>query len=94
MHGVLPVEAFGVTTWPAAVPVQLHQMIDDPFRTPSNVDAFVATVRSAGAPIEQYDYPGHGHLFADSGLSDYDRDAAALMLQRVLTGLHRMHSAS
>jgi len=29
-------------------------------------------------------YPGDRHLFADRGLSDYDADAAALLIERAL----------
>ena len=36
---------------------------------------------------ELFLYPGEGHLFADSSLSDYDETAATLLGQRVLAFL-------
>lgn len=90
MHGALPVEALGVTAWRPTVPVQMHSMIDDPLRNQQHVDAFAANVRHAGAPLEQYDYPGRGHLFADPNSSDFSATAADLMLTRVLDFLGRV----
>ncbi len=90
MHGALPLDAFGVVAWPGTVPVEVHAMVGDPLREQQHVDAFAASVRQAGAPLAQYDYPGVGHLFADPDLPDFDPDAAALMLDRVLGALDRM----
>ena len=36
---------------------------------------------------ELYLYPGDGHLFADSSLSDFDEEAAALLEKRILAFL-------
>jgi len=36
---------------------------------------------------ELFLYPGDGHLFADSSLSDFDEGAAALLKERVLVFL-------
>jgi dienelactone hydrolase len=36
---------------------------------------------------ELFLYPGDGHLFADSSLSDFDREAAALLKERILAFL-------
>ena len=36
------------------------------------------------ADPELFLYPGTGHLFADSSLSDFDEDAAALLKERIL----------
>jgi dienelactone hydrolase len=36
---------------------------------------------------ELFLYPGDGHLFADSSLSDFDQEAAALLMERVLAFL-------
>ena len=33
---------------------------------------------------ELFLYPGDGHLFADSSLSDFDEEAAALLKERIL----------
>jgi len=35
-------------------------------------------------------YPGSGHLFADSSLSDYDEQAAGLLMERTLDFLQRV----
>lgn len=94
MHGALPVAALGTTAWPASVPVQVHYMSGDPYRNPALVEGFAADVRRAGATLEQYDYPGTGHLFADPDLPDHDPGAAALMLERVLDALARMGNPS
>ncbi len=49
------------------------------------IDAVAAQVRSAGALIEIFDYPGAGHLFTDPSLpSEYDAQAANLLWSRVL----------
>jgi dienelactone hydrolase len=36
---------------------------------------------------ELFLYPGDGHLFADSSLGDFDREAAALLKERTLAFL-------
>ncbi|HEX7242058.1 MAG TPA: dienelactone hydrolase family protein [Longimicrobiaceae bacterium] len=91
MHGALPLEeAFGVEAWPSGVPVQLHEAVDDPFREQAATDAFTAAVRASGAPLEVYDYPGSGHLFADPDLPDYHHESAERMLERVLDFLERI----
>jgi dienelactone hydrolase len=90
MHGALPLEAFGAAAWPAGVPVQVHSMLGDPMRDQRQLDAFAASVRRSGAPLEQYDYPGAGHLFADPDHPDFDAAAAELMLARVLAALDRV----
>jgi dienelactone hydrolase len=86
MSGALPLAILGAEAWPSKVPVQLHYATDDPFRAEEWIDALVADVRSAGAPIELHlDYPVSGHLFSDPTLADeYDADAAALLHERVL----------
>ena len=86
MHAALPVDALGVSAWPA-VPVQLHVGAKDPWVDPANVDALAASVRAAGVDCERYTYPASGHLFADPDLPDYDRESAELMWTRVLAFL-------
>ena len=93
MHGVLPLEAFHSSEWPAPVPVQLHQAVEDPFRSEPAIEAFTASVRRSHATLERWDYPGAGHLFADAELPDYDATSATQMLERVLDGLSRMCAA-
>ena len=83
LEGCAPVSEFG-TTWPADVPVQVHGMDADPvFADEGDLDAARALVASA-EHAELFLYPGDRHLFADSSLSTYDADAAALLTRRVL----------
>jgi dienelactone hydrolase len=71
-------------TWPSSVPVQVHYMLDDPYRENDEIEAFAASVRASGAPFALYDYPGTGHLFTDASLpAEYDAHCAELQWQRV-----------
>lgn len=84
LSGTLPLEMLGVADWPAGVPAQIHYAVDDPFRNQAWIDAAVADIRRAGAPVEVFDYPGTGHLFTDPSLPDeYDEQAAELLWSRV-----------
>jgi dienelactone hydrolase len=71
--------------WPDGVPVQIHMMEGDEWAQedlPAARD-LVAEVENA----ELFLYPGDGHLFADSSLSDFDPEAAALLKERILVFL-------
>ena len=82
-HSCLPVEEFG-PGWPAEVPVQIHGMDQDPFFAgEGDLDAARALVASTD-DAELFLYPGSEHLFADSSLPSYDREAAVLLTRRVL----------
>ena len=82
-YSCLPVSEFS-DSWPAEVPVQIHGMDADPFFFgEGDIDAARALVESAPR-AELFLYPGNQHLFADSSLSSYDPDAAALLTRRVL----------
>jgi dienelactone hydrolase len=81
-HSCVPVSEFS-STWPDAVPVQVHAMNADPFFVGEDSDAACALVDQA-KEAELFLYPGEQHLFADSSLPSYDPDAAALLTQRVL----------
>jgi dienelactone hydrolase len=77
--------SIGLTRWPAAVPMQIHFMIRDHYRSSSAIDKLSRLVRASGSECETFDYPGAAHLFADPSLpSAYDPEAAELMWQRVL----------
>jgi dienelactone hydrolase len=80
MYSCLPVSEFG-SAWPEGVPVQVHAKEDDPEFAEDRAAAqeLVGSTESA----ELFLYPGKEHLFADSSASDYDPDAAALLLDRV-----------
>jgi dienelactone hydrolase len=84
LHACMPPSEFG-TPWPDGVPVQIHAMDADEWFEEDRAAAqeLVAEVESA----ELFLYPGEGHLFADSSLSDFDEEAAALLKKRVLAFL-------
>jgi dienelactone hydrolase len=74
--------AFG--PWPEGVPVQIHGMDQDPFfGLEGDIDAARELVEIVGADLASlFVYPGDRHLFTDSSLASYDRDATSLVLQR------------
>jgi dienelactone hydrolase len=76
----LPTSEFG-NGWPEGVPVQIHMMEGDKWAEDDLPAARELTETVDGA--ELFLYPGDAHLFADSSLSDYDEQAAALLRQRV-----------
>ena len=82
-HACVLTSEFG-SAWPEGVPVQIHAMdADEFFVKDGDLDAarrLVETVENA----ELYLYSGDRHLFADPSLHSYDKDAAALLKQRVL----------
>jgi dienelactone hydrolase len=79
----VPVSEFG-SSWPAGVPVQVHGMDADPFFAgEGDIDVARALVAST-EQAELFIYHGDQHLFADASLPGYDRDATALLIQRVL----------
>ena len=82
-YSCVPVSAFG-PAWPAGVPVQVHGMDADPiFVGEGDIDAARELIGQA-EDGELFLYPGDQHYFADSSLPSYDRDATALLTQRVL----------
>ena len=84
LQACLPTSEFG-TPWPDGVPVQIHAMDADEWfqEDAAAAQELVDEVENA----ELYLYPGDGHLFADSSLSDFDEEAAALFEERVLAFL-------
>jgi len=84
MHACIPTSEFG-TSWLDGVPLQIHMMDRDEWVEDDLPVArdLVDTVENA----ELFLYPGDGHLFADSSLSDFDEGAAALLEERVLVFL-------
>jgi dienelactone hydrolase len=89
MESCVPPSEFG-TSWPDAVPVQVHGKDADPsFAGEGDIDAARALV--ADAPdAELFIYPGEQHLFADNSLGSYDPEAAGLLTERVLAFLDRV----
>jgi dienelactone hydrolase len=81
--GALPLETVGIT-WPEGVPAQIHSTVDDPRRDEDAIKSVKQAVEEAGGSVEVFDYPGSGHLFADSSMDDeYQPAEAELMLTRI-----------
>jgi dienelactone hydrolase len=83
---------WAVGPWPTGVPVQIHGMDKDPFfALEGDLDAARELVETVGPELaELFVYPGDRHLFADSSLDSYDRDATALVVQRSRQFLDRV----
>lgn len=82
-YSCVPVSEFG-PAWPDGVPVQVHGMDADPlFVGEGDIDAARELIDQA-EDGELFLYPGDQHYFADCSLPSYDRDATALLTQRVL----------
>lgn len=82
--GTLPLEMLGADAWPAGVPAQIHYSVDDPGRHEEWVKSVATSVEAAGGALEQFDYPGSGHLFTDASLpGEYDAASADLLWERV-----------
>jgi dienelactone hydrolase len=79
----LPTSEFG-GAWPEGVPLQIHMMEADEWAL-EDLDAARQLETIEGA--ELFLYPGDQHLFADNSLPDYDANAAALLMERVLVFL-------
>lgn len=84
MHGVMDPAAFGITTWPSGIRVQVHHAQDDPWVEEEGVLALQKSVRLSGADFERHVYECTGHLFADTDLPDFDAKSASLMTENVL----------
>ena len=85
-HACLPPTEFA-SSWPAAVPVQIHAMDADPmFVDEGDLEAAQALVSSCDQ-AELFLYRGEQHLFADPSLPAYQEAAATLLRQRVLAFL-------
>ncbi|RDV44317.1 dienelactone hydrolase family protein [Leifsonia sp. ku-ls] len=66
--------------------VQLHVATDDPFAPREDRDAFARSAAAAGAPFEEFRYPG-GHFFTDPAGPDWQADSARLSWERALAAL-------
>jgi dienelactone hydrolase len=84
-----PSSEFG-SSWPAAVPLQVHAMEADPeFDNGGDLPAARAIVAEA-EDAELFLYPGDAHLFVDASLPSYDGEATALLQRHVLALLRRI----
>ena len=84
-HDVIPGE-FLDSSWPTALPVQIHVTESDPWADHAAVQALARDAEDS----ELFIYPGNAHLFADRSSPEYDADAAALLLTRTLAFLDRV----
>ncbi|GAA1600005.1 dienelactone hydrolase family protein [Kribbella sancticallisti] len=83
-HSCIPVSEFS-ESWPESVPVQIHAMEADPFFAEEDGDLGAARALLASTDqAELFLYPGNEHLFADSSLPAYEKEAAALLMRRTL----------
>ena len=90
MHAAMPVQAFGLIKWPAAVPVQVHYGNSDPYKDDSAVSTLQAQVEESGSAFRSYGYPVDGHLFADPDLPSYEEPSADAMLEACLSFLQTL----
>ena len=80
MYSCIPASEFG-EAWPTGLPAQIHGKEDDEF---FQEDLPAARALADSSPsVELLLYPGTQHLFADSSLGAFDREAAALLTDRV-----------
>ncbi len=67
-----------------------HFAGDDPYESPSDVDALEETLKRTGHAVTFYRYPGTGHWFFEPDRTDaYNRAAASLAWERTLAFLKR-----
>jgi dienelactone hydrolase len=85
VSGPIPMEILRTDVWPADTPIQAHAMDEDPFDDRETLEGFAEDLRSAGAQLEMFWYPGKGHLFTDPSLpAEYDAEATELLWERAL----------
>jgi len=86
-HGCVSPSELG-TSWPEAVPLQIHTMDADEWTEADRATAEALVRRIPTA--ELFLYPGSAHLFADPSSSDYHEEAAALLKEHTLVFLRRV----
>ena len=89
-YSCVPPAEFG-GAWPPGVPLQIHMMEADEWVVPPNEDLQIA--RELDETVENaklFLYPGDQHLFADDSVPGYDKRAAALLTERVISFLDRI----
>lgn len=89
LYSCVPTSEFG-GAWPKDVPVQIHGMdADQYFVGEGDVEAAREVVSQADDG-ELFLYPGDQHYFADSTRDSYDKEAADLLIKRVVEFLDRL----
>lgn len=89
-HAAIGLDGLGVEVWPHAVPVQLHYAEGDTWVEESDREQMAAMLAAADAELEQFSYPGEGHLFDDRGMPEFDPESTELLWQRTLEFLGRV----
>jgi dienelactone hydrolase len=89
-EGCLPLTGdWGVGPWPQGLRAQVHGMDADPFFALEGDLANAREIATVAGPgiVDVFTYPGDGHLFTDSSLPAYDKDATALVIERSIAFL-------
>ena len=89
-EGCLPLTGdWGTGPWPDGLRAQVHGMDADPYFALEGDLASAREIAAAAGPdvVEVFTYPGDGHLFTDSSLPAYDKDATALVIERSIAFL-------
>ena len=84
-EGCLPLTGdWGVGPWPQGLRAQVHGMDADPFFALEGDLGSAREIAAVAGPgvVEVFTYPGDKHLFTDSSLPAYDKDATALVIER------------
>ena len=84
-EGCLPLTGdWGTGPWPQGLRAQVHGMDADPyFALEGDLDSAREIAATVGPDVvEVFTYPGDAHLFTDSSLPGYDKDATALVIER------------
>ena len=72
------------------MPAQIHSMDADPFFVDEGDLAAAQPFLDSHPEAELFLYPGKGHLFTDSTLSDHDEGATRLVLDRSIEWLRTL----
>src|SRR5690348_7102107 len=89
-EGCLPLTGdWGTGPWPQGLRAQVHGMDADPFfALEGDLDSAREIAALVGPDVvEVFTYPGDQHLFTDSSLPAYDKDATALVIERSIAFL-------
>ena len=92
-EGCLPLTGdWGTGPWPQGLRAQVHGMDADPyFALEGDLNSAREIAALVGPDVvEVFTYPGDQHLFTDSSLPAYDKDATALVIERSVAFLDRL----
>jgi dienelactone hydrolase len=90
VSGAASLAEFGVESWPAAVPLQLHWAARDPWKRADSIASLEESVRASGAKLESFEYPCAGHLFSFASLADHEETSAREMWGHIADFLARI----